>query len=77
MNVIDTDIFSDIMKDVPAALARLATIPVDQQAIAVVTAEEVVRGQLASIRAAEAGKGGTQLPVAYGFFLDHLKDLAT
>ncbi len=76
MTILDTDLFTDLMNEVPAVVERAAAIPREEQAIAVVTADEVIRGQLNSIRQAESGRSKLPLPVAYRYFLKSLRDLA-
>jgi tRNA(fMet)-specific endonuclease VapC len=71
MTAFDTDILSDIGKDVPSVVARAVAVPVDQQCVPVVAVEEVFRGQLSAIRAAQAA-GGQPLEVAYGYFEESL-----
>jgi tRNA(fMet)-specific endonuclease VapC len=77
MKIFDTDILSDLLNSVPAVIARSTTIPVTDQAITVVSVEEVLRGQLNALRTAAAGKGKIPLPEAYEYFLDDCLALAT
>lgn len=76
MKVFDTDILTDLLNDVPATVARAAAVPMIDQALTVVSVEEVLRGQLNSVRTAAAGKGKTSLPDAYEYFLDDCLALA-
>lgn len=72
MTAFDTDVLSDLAKNVPAVVARAAAIPVAEQCVPIVAAEEVLRGQLATIRAAQAGGGRRQLERAYDFLEESL-----
>jgi tRNA(fMet)-specific endonuclease VapC len=77
MKIFDTDILTDLLNEVPADVARATLIPRSVQAITVVSAEEVLRGQLNSLRQAAAGKSKITLPDAYAYFLDDLTGLAS
>jgi tRNA(fMet)-specific endonuclease VapC len=74
MTIFDSDIYSDLVNEVPVVVARASAIPRDEQAITIVTVEEAVRGQLNTIRQAEAGRGKVSLPEAYEFLRDTLED---
>ena len=69
MTIFDSDIFSDLVDEVPSVVARASAVPRDEQAIAIVTAGEVIRGQLNTVRQAEAGRGKVSLAEAYDFLL--------
>ncbi|MBA4065371.1 MAG: nucleic acid-binding protein [Isosphaera sp.] len=68
MTAFDTDVLSDILRAVPAVLARAAQVDPAQQYVPAVVAEETIRGRFAAIRQAEAGKGRIDLPQAYELF---------
>jgi len=68
MTAFDTDILSDVFHDNRAVVARIATIPATDRFIPVVAVDEILRGRLAVIRQAEAGRGYTSLPHAYELF---------
>jgi tRNA(fMet)-specific endonuclease VapC len=74
--VFDTDILSDLLADVPTVVARAAALPLSQQGIAIVSVEEVFRGQLNSLRTAAASKGRVTLPVVYDYFLFSVERVA-
>lgn len=76
MIVFDTDILSDLLADVPTVVARAAALPVSLQTVAIVSVEEVFRGQLSSLRTAAAGKGRATLPEVYDYFLLSVERLA-
>jgi tRNA(fMet)-specific endonuclease VapC len=65
MTVFDTDVFVEILAGNGRFVERAAAVPSDQQSIAVVTVEEIMRGRLHVIRQAEAGKGRITLGRAY------------
>lgn len=75
MTAFDTDILTDLLKYVPAVAARAALTPVANQFVPIVAAEEVLRGQLAVIRAAQAGSARTPLVRAYSYLGDVLDGL--
>jgi tRNA(fMet)-specific endonuclease VapC len=75
MKVFDTDILTEILSGNPAYAERIATVPVPEQAVSIVTVEEIVRGRLNVIRQAEAGKGRIALEQAYRLFEATLGDL--
>lgn len=77
MTVFDSDIFSDLLDEVPSVVARASAVPRDQQAIAIVTVEEAIRGQLSTIRQAEAGRGKVSLPDAYDFLREAIEDVGS
>lgn len=77
MNVFDTDILTDILNGVPAVVARGTTVPRDKQAIAIVSVEEVIRGQFNAIRQADAGRGRLTTPQAYELFFGSFRACAS
>ena len=58
MTAFDTDILTDIAKRVPQVMARVASVSPNERFLPIVVAEEALRGQLASVRLAQAGKAG-------------------
>ncbi len=70
MTAFDTDVLSDL--SVPSVATRVAAIPVDQQYVPIVVAEELIRGQLATIRAAQTGSGPRSLERAYAYLQETL-----
>ena len=77
MTIFDSDIFSDLVDEVPSVVARASAVPRDEQAIAIVTAGEAIRGQLNTVRRAEAGRGKVSLAEAYDFLLTAIGDVAS
>jgi tRNA(fMet)-specific endonuclease VapC len=73
MTAFDTNIVSNLF--VPAVAARVAAVPVAEQYVPIVVAEEVLRGQLATIRAAQAGRGKVTVEKAYSFLEETLTAL--
>jgi tRNA(fMet)-specific endonuclease VapC len=74
MTVFDTDVLSDLFKNVPGVAARMSTIPQVDQYVAVVTAEEMLRGRLDAIRKAQAAGSRRTPERAYGEFAKSLSD---
>ncbi len=70
MIAFDTDILSVLGKAVPAVLARVSAIPFDQRFVPIVAAEEAIRGQLATVRQAQSGRGAVSLEEAYEFLTE-------
>lgn len=68
MIAVDTDVLTLVLLGEPTAMARLATVPPNQQAIPVVVAEEILRGRLDAIRKAQSSADGSRLIVAYQRF---------
>ena len=67
MTAFDTDILSLLAKNMPAIIARAKAIPQVDQGVPIVVAEEVLRGQLATIRKAQAGQARCSVEDAYGY----------
>jgi len=65
MTVFDTDVFVEILAGNSRFVSRAAAIPPDQQAIAIVTVEEILRARLHAIRRAEAGRAGITIQRVY------------
>jgi tRNA(fMet)-specific endonuclease VapC len=75
MKAFDTDILTQLLRGNPAFAERAATIPVPEQALPIVVAEEMLRGRFNTIRQAEAGKAKITIEQAYHFFEQTLKDI--
>jgi tRNA(fMet)-specific endonuclease VapC len=73
MTVFDTNILSGLF--VPAVAARVAAVPVAEQYVPIVVAEEALRGQLATVRAAQAGRGKISVEKAYLYLEETLRAL--
>jgi tRNA(fMet)-specific endonuclease VapC len=73
----DTDVLSDLAKNVSVVVARAALVPVAEQCVPIVAAEEVLRGQLATVRKAQAGAGQPPLDQAYAYLEETLRVLRT
>ncbi len=56
MKAFDTDILTQIFRGNPIYADRVALIPIAEQALPILAAEEVLRGRLNTIRQAEAGR---------------------
>jgi tRNA(fMet)-specific endonuclease VapC len=68
MRAFDTDVLSELLADNPVYVARARALPPGQLAVPVVAAAEVLRGWLAAIRQAEAGRTRMTLSFAFGRF---------
>ena len=77
MTAFDTDVLSDILHGVPAVVARARLIVAAEQVVPTVVIEEVIRGRLAMIRQASAGKGKISVPQAYELFDRSFRALST
>jgi len=75
MNAFDSDVLTEVWLGNVAYVQRAEAIPLDQQAVPIVVAEEIVRGRLHAIRQAETGKGRITLEQAYHFLEHTLQDL--
>ena len=75
MKAFDTDILTQILRGNPVYAERVALIPVAEQALPIVAAEEVLRSRLNTIRQAEAGKAKITIEQAYQFLEQTLKDI--
>lgn len=73
MIAFDTDILSDLAREVPSIQLRVASIPAVEQYVPIVAAEEALRGQLATIRRAQAGAGSISAEVAYAYLQETLE----
>lgn len=75
MKAFDTDILTQILRGNPVYADRVALVPIAEQALPILAAEEVLRGRLNTIRQAEAGKAKITIEQAYQFFEQTLKDI--
>lgn len=75
MKAFDTDILTQILRGNPVYADRIALIPIAEQALPILAAEEVLRGRLNTIRQAEAGKAKVTIEQAYQFFEQTLRDI--
>lgn len=75
MKAFDTDILTQILRGNAVYAERVANIPVAQQSLPIVAAEEMLRGRLNTIRQAEAGKGKITIENAYQLFEQAFVDL--
>jgi tRNA(fMet)-specific endonuclease VapC len=75
MKAFDTDILTQLLRGNPVYAERVALIPVAEQALPILAAEEVLRGRLNTIRQAESGKAKITIDQAYQFFEQTLKDI--
>jgi tRNA(fMet)-specific endonuclease VapC len=75
MKAFDTDIVTQILRGNPVYANRVALIPVAEQALPILAAEEVLRGRLNTIRQAEGGKAKITIEQAYQFFEQTLRDI--
>lgn len=65
MNVLDTDVVSNFFKGRADVVKLVESLSQTELALTIVTCEELIRGWLAAIRHAEAGKSRVTLPEAY------------
>ena len=72
MKAFDTDILTEILAGNSIYADRIARIPLEEQIVPIVVAEEILRGRLNSIRQAEAGKGRNSVELAYRLFEETL-----
>jgi tRNA(fMet)-specific endonuclease VapC len=75
MKAFDTDILTQILRGNPVYAERVALIPIAEQALPILAAEEILRGRLNTIRQAEAGKAKVTIEQAYQFFEQTLRDI--
>jgi predicted nucleic acid-binding protein len=57
MTALDTDVLTHILYGDAALTARLNAVPIAEQSVPIVVLDEILRGCLAAVRQAEAGKG--------------------
>jgi len=75
MKAFDTDILTEILVGNPAYAARIANVPLVEQATPIVAVEEIIRGRLNTIRQAEAGKARITIEQAYLLLEQTLDDI--
>jgi tRNA(fMet)-specific endonuclease VapC len=75
MKAFDTDVLTEVLAGNAEYVRRASLIPTHEQAIAVLVAEEIIRGRLNTIRQAEGGKGRITIERAYELFERTLQDL--
>jgi tRNA(fMet)-specific endonuclease VapC len=75
MKAFDTDIRTEILSGNPAYADRITQVPTDEQAVPIVSLEEIIRGRLNVIRQAEAGKARVTIEQAYQFFEETLNGI--
>ena len=76
MNGFDTDVLTELFAGNAAYGQRFVAIDQDKRGLPIVAAAEVLRGWLAAIRQAEAGKGKMSLEYALGQFQQRLVNMA-
>ncbi len=76
MNAFDTDVLTELFAGDVLYVQRFAAIDPDKRGLSIVAAAEIVRGWLAAIRQAEAGKGRMSLEYAFGQFQQRLVNMA-
>src|ERR1700712_1928731 len=75
MNGFDTDVLTELFAGNVVYAQRLLAIDADKRGIPTVAAAEIVRGWLAAVRQAEAGKGRQTLARAYEVFEQSLRNM--
>ena len=75
MNGFDTDVLTELFAGNAAYGQRFVAIDQDKRGLPIVAAAEVLRGWLAAIRQAEAGKGKMSLEYAFGQFQQRLVNM--
>lgn len=75
MTVFDTDLLTDYLSGDTSLLLRVAAVPANEHAIAVVTVEEMLRGRLKVIRQAQSGRMNLPLSDAYDLLTRTLGDI--
>jgi tRNA(fMet)-specific endonuclease VapC len=68
MIAFDTDVLTEVLLGNVTYVARVAAIPLPEQAVPVIVVEEIIRGRLNIIRQAEAGRTNISLVHAYELF---------
>jgi tRNA(fMet)-specific endonuclease VapC len=74
MIAFDTDVFTEVLRNNSAFVARASAIPRDQHWIPIVVAEEILRGRLHAVRHAEAGRGAITIDRAYSLLRETIHD---
>lgn len=75
MNAFDTDVLTELFAGDVVYVQRFAAIDADKRGLPIVAAAEIVRGWLAAVRQAEAGKGRMSLEYALGQFQQRLVNM--
>src|ERR1700733_3809530 len=68
MKAFDTDVLTAIWEGNAIYVRRVTAIPLDEQAVPILVAEEIVRGRLSIIRKAESAKASIGIERAYHLF---------
>jgi tRNA(fMet)-specific endonuclease VapC len=68
MKAFDTDVLTEIWEGNAVYVKRSAAVPLHEQAVPILVAEEIVRGRLGIIRKAESGKASIGIERAYHLF---------
>ena len=76
MTVLDTDVFSEILRNNPCFVRRAAAIPAEELAITVITVEELLRGRLARVREAQSRRDPDAVVSAYHWLAETVEKLA-
>jgi tRNA(fMet)-specific endonuclease VapC len=76
MTGLDADVLTLLAAGNPATRQRASAAPPNSLALPVVVAEQVLRGRLATVRQAQAGKGRFTLPQAYDLFAGAVRAVA-
>ena len=76
MNAFDTDVLTELFAGNALYVQQFAAIDPDRRGLPIVAAAEIVRGWLAAVRQAEAGKGRMSLEYAFGQFQQRLVNMA-
>jgi tRNA(fMet)-specific endonuclease VapC len=76
MTVFDTDVLSEILRNNVEIVRRASLILPSEQAITVVTVEELLRGRLSKVRAAQGRREAAALVSAYGWLAETVEALA-
>jgi predicted nucleic acid-binding protein len=74
MIAFDTDVLTEVLLGNTTYVARVAAIPLQEQAMPVIVVEEIMRGRLNIIRQAEAGRASISLARAYELFEETFTD---
>jgi len=68
MKAFDTDVLTEIWEGNAVLRQRSSAIPIDEQAVPILVAEEVIRGRFSIIRRAESGRASITIERAYQLF---------
>ncbi|MDA1013421.1 MAG: type II toxin-antitoxin system VapC family toxin [Planctomycetota bacterium] len=75
MIALDTDVYGEFVRGNAAFTARILLIPDDERSITIVSAEEVLRGRLNSVRQAEAQSSKLTIQRAYALLAETINNL--